>query len=105
MAAARALHYNEDMNENQAILARHMIGMIRRYGDDADILEYLDSFATSLHYMNNLKGPIPWGDIASVCDQRYYSIKHGNKPIPLNTALLDECEKQIQPYLPKTRSV
>lgn len=77
-----------------------MIDMIREYSDDANVLEHLDSFAMSLAYMTDFKGPIPWMNIAGVCDQRYYSMKHNDKPIPLNTKLLDECEKQIQPYLP-----
>lgn len=88
-------------NQSQAILARDMINMIRDYSDNADVLEYLESFASSLAYMTDFKGPIPWSNIAGVCDQRYYSMKHSDRPTPLNTELLDDCEKQIQPYLPK----
>ena len=86
--------------ESQAILARDMISMIRRYSDNADVLEYLDSFAFSLFSIHG-DGVANWGNIASVCEQRYYSLQQG-KPIPLNTRFLDEYEKQIQPYLPKT---
>ncbi len=85
--------------KEQAILARDMIDMIRRYSDDGDVLGYLESFASSIALMLEDKKVVNWFDIAGVCDQRYYSIKQGN-PIPLNTELLNECERQIRPYLP-----
>jgi len=86
-------------NEYQAILARDMIDMIRRYPDDANVLEYLDSFSFSLARMLEASSIVSWDNIAGVCDQRYYSLNQG-KPIPLNTMLLDECEQRIKPYLP-----
>lgn len=76
-----------------------MINMIRHYPDDADVLEYLESFTSSIALMLDDKNIVNWYDIAGVCDQRYYSLNQGN-PIPLNAALLDECEKHIKPYLP-----
>ncbi|PID31329.1 hypothetical protein CR983_01710 [Candidatus Saccharibacteria bacterium] len=77
-----------------------MIGMIREHADDADVLEYLDSFAFSLARGLEDESVVSWDDIAGICDQRYYSLKIHN-PTPLNTALLDECERSIQKFLPK----
>jgi|GEM_PF-293548 len=87
------------MNEQQAILARDMIDMIRHYPDNAGVLSYLESFASSIALLLDDKSIVNWYDIAGVCDQRYYSLNQG-KPIPLNTTLLDECEKRLKPYLP-----
>ena len=86
--------------DQQALLARDMIQMIRDYADNADILEYLESFAFSLARGLDDASVVSWDDIAGVCDQRYYSMKHG-EPIPLNTELLDRCDRSIQDYLPK----
>lgn len=85
--------------QHQAILARDMIDMIRRYPNDASILAYLESFTSSIAQILNDRSIVNWYDIAGVCDQRYYSLNQGN-PIPLNTALLDECEKQIKAHFP-----
>lgn len=88
------------MKEQQhAILARDMIDMIRHYSDDADVLEYLESFASSIAQIIENKDVVNWYDIAGVCDQRYYSLRQGN-PIPLDTELLNRCEEQIRPKLP-----
>lgn len=84
--------------QQQAILARDIIDMIRDYQDDADILEYLESFTSSIARLIESKRVVNWDNIAGVCDQRYYSLKQG-KPIPLNVELLGECERQFQPYL------
>lgn len=86
--------------EQQAILARDMIQMIRKHVDDADILEYLNSFAFSLARGLEDASVVSWDDIAGVCDQRYYSLKNNN-PVPLNTELLDSCERSIQSFLPR----
>jgi hypothetical protein len=92
--------YNKSMKtEQQAILARDMIQMIRESADDANTLEYLESFAFSLARGLEDTAVVSWDDIAGVCDQRYYSLKNNN-PVPLNTVLLDRCEQSIQSYLP-----
>lgn len=91
----------EQRETHQAFLARDIISMIRSYGDNADILEYLEGLTVSIGFMMKKEDYIVnWLDISSVCDQRYYSIKIG-KPRPLDTEMLDECEKKIQPFLPK----
>lgn len=84
--------------KEQAILARDMIGMIREYSDNADVLEYLESFASSIAQIVDDGKVINWFDLAGICDQRYYSLLH-NKHSPLNIELLDKCEQQIKPYL------
>lgn len=86
--------------EQQAVLARDMIQMIRENADNSDILEYLDSFTFSLARGLEDTSVVSWDNIAGVCDQRYYSLKVNN-PVPLNTDLLDRCEQSIQAYLPK----
>ncbi len=84
--------------QQQAILARDMIDMIRDYQDDADVLEYLESFAFSIARLMESGRAVNWDNIAGICDQRYYSLKQVD-PVPLNVELLAECELQIQPYL------
>lgn len=84
--------------QQQAILARDMINMIRQYADDADVLEYLESFASSIALILEDKEVVNWFDIAGICDQRHYSLMQG-RPIPLNTKLLDVCEQKIKPYI------
>jgi len=84
--------------QQQAILARDMIQMIREYRDDDIVLAYLESFACAVGLGINDKTVVNWLDIAGICDQRYYSLRYGD-PVPLNTELLDECEKQMRPYL------
>lgn len=84
-------------NTQHAILARDIIQMIREYADDANVLEYLESFTSSfVHIFHD--DIVSWSDIAGVCDQRYYSLKQGT-PIDLNDTLLTECEHKIEPYL------
>lgn len=87
--------------DQQAILARDMIQMVRDNIDNSDVLEYLESFAFSLARGLEDTSVVSWDDIAGVCDQRYYSLKVNN-PVPLNTALLDRCERSIQKFLPKS---
>ena len=89
--------------EQQAILARDMIQMIREYQDDADVLEYLESFASSIALGIEDKSIVNWYHLAGICDQRYYSMKYG-EPVALNTELLDATEQSIQPHLPKPES-
>ena len=86
--------------EQQAALARDMIQMIRENVDDSNTLEYLESFAFSLARGLEDSTVVSWDDIAGICDQRYYSLENNN-PVPLNEALLDQCEQSIQEYLPK----
>jgi hypothetical protein len=87
--------------QQQAILVRDMIDMIRDYQDNADVLEYIESFASSIARIIESDRAVNWDNIAGICDQRYYSLKQGD-PVLLNVVLLGECEQQIQPYLPKT---
>lgn len=86
--------------EQQAILARDMIQMIRDNEDNVDVLEYLESFAFSLARGLGDTSVISWDDVAGICDQRYHSMKNG-KPIPLDDSLLNKCEQSIQKYLPR----
>ena len=58
----------------QAILARDMIQMIRENANNSDILEYLDSFAFSLARGLENSSVVSWDNLASICDQRYYSM-------------------------------
>ena len=61
--------------DKQAILARDMIQMIREYADNSDVLEeYLDSFAFSLARGLENSSVVSWDNLASICDQRYYSM-------------------------------
>lgn len=77
--------------------------MTYKYVNDAAVLAYLESFAVSIGHMLGEKSIVDWYNIAGVCDQRYYSLNQGD-PIPLNTELLDACEKQIRPYLPSSNA-
>lgn len=86
--------------EQQAILARDMIQMIRKNIDNPDVLAYLESFAFSLARGLENASVVSWDDIAGICDQRYYSLKNNN-PVPLNTELLDRCERSILEFLPR----
>ena len=72
--------------------------MIRENADNSDILGYLNSFAFSRARGLEDTSVVPWDDIAGICDQWYYLLKVDN-PVPLNTELLDSCEKTIQGYL------
>lgn len=86
--------------DQQAIIARDMIQMIRENVDNHHVLEYLESFAVSLARGLEDTSVVSWDDIAGVCDQRYYSLKNNN-PIPLDTELLNRCEQSIRNFLPK----
>ncbi len=86
--------------EQQAILARDMIQMIRENVDDHNMLQYLESFAFSLARGLEDGSVVSWDDIAGVCDQRYYSLKN-NSPVPLDTEILNRCEQSIKSFLPE----
>ena len=86
--------------DEQAILARSMIQMIREHPNESDVLEHLDSIAFALARGLEDTSVVSWDDIAGICDQRYYSLMVNN-PVPLNVELLDSCERSIQAYLPK----
>lgn len=77
--------------------------MIREYKDDANVLEYLESFSSSIARLVDSTAVVNWGDITGICDQRYYSIQQGD-PIELNTELLDQCERAISAFLPELSS-
>ncbi len=85
--------------EQQYILARDMIDMIRDYSDDADILEYADSLCFSIARILEDKSVVAWDDISSVCDQAWYAMKQGDAGEidrdKLN-ALYDEYCKKIE---------
>jgi len=85
--------------QQEAILARDMIQMIREYKDDANVLEYIESFASSVARLVESDDVVNWETIAGICDQRYFSLTHGD-PIDLNTELLDQCEQYINKFLP-----
>ncbi|MDB5168581.1 MAG: hypothetical protein JWO55_839 [Candidatus Saccharibacteria bacterium] len=87
--------------QQQAILARDMIDMIQKYADNPDILAYLESFSSSLVYILEGVSTVNWADLAGVCDQRYYSLKHGT-PLPLNSDMLAKVQQSIAPDLPNT---
>ena len=89
--------------QHEAILARDIIQMIREYKDDANVLEYLESFSASIARIVEDTTVVNWDDITGICDQRYYSIKQGN-PVDLNTELLDQCERAISKFLPVSNS-
>jgi hypothetical protein len=86
------------MKQHEAFLARDIIQMIREYKDDANVLEYLESFSVSIARMVEDTSSAVWNDIASICDQRYYSLKQGN-PIEINVELLDQCERSVDKFL------
>ena len=86
--------------EQQAILARDMIQMIRENEDNHQVLQYLEGFAFSLARGLEDTSVVSWDGIASICDQRYYSLINNN-PVPLNTELLNRCEQSVQSFLPK----
>jgi hypothetical protein len=85
--------------QQEAILARDIIQMIREYKDDANILEYLEGFSSSIARLVESKEVVNWEDIAGICDQRYYSLKQDN-PIALNEDLIEQCEHTFSTFLP-----
>lgn len=86
--------------EQQAILARDMIQMIRENVDSYEVLQYLEGFASSLARGLEDRSVVSWDDIAGVCDQRYYSLKN-NSPVPLDIEILNSCEQSIKSFLPE----
>lgn len=89
--------------QQEAILARDVIQMIREYKDDAKVLEYLEAFSFSIARLVDSTAVVDWGDIAGVCDQRYFSINKG-EPLDLNNKLLDQSERMISDFLPVSNS-
>ena len=86
----------------QAILARDTIDMIREYADNPDVLEYIETFTTSLAQILGDNSTVAWLDLAGVCDQRYYSLRQGN-PITLNTTVLDAHYTAVLDYIEANR--
>lgn len=74
--------------QQQYILARDTIDMIRGHVDDSNVLEYIDSLCFSVARILEDKSAVDWDALASICDQRYYSLKTGD-PVLLDTAQLD----------------
>lgn len=72
--------------------------MIRDNPNNSEILAYLESCAFTLARGLVDNSIVSWDDLAGICDQRYYSLKAKN-PVPLNEALLNVCDRSIQPYL------
>jgi len=87
------------MKQQEAILARDVIQMIREYKDDARALEYLEGFSFSIARLVGGADVVNWDDIAGICDQRYFSLNKG-EPLDLNDELLDQCEHAINEFLP-----
>ena len=88
----------DDKFQQQAVLARDVLDMVEEYADYRKVLQYLESFASSLVRVFEGESVVGWRDIAGVCDQRYYSLKQGD-PLPLNTELLQKCRYAIFPYI------
>lgn len=89
--------YYRNMNSKQQyILARDTIDMIRDYANDANVLEYLDSFCFSLARLFEESKLVDWDTLASICDQRYYLLKNeASVAIPaFNTAILDKMHRK-----------
>lgn len=86
--------------QQEAFLARDIIQMIREYQDDANVLEYLESFSASIARMIESTAVVDWDDIAGICDQRYYSLQNGH-PVNLNTELLNKCNDGVKTFLSK----
>jgi|GEM_PF-1869540 len=91
------------MKQQEALLARDIIQMIREYKDDANVLEYLEGFSASIARLVDSTAVVNWDDIAGICDQRYFSINKG-EPLDLNNKLLDQCERAISELLPVSNS-
>lgn len=91
-----------DKNQQQAILARDMIDMIREYPDDADALEYINSFSFSLARIFEGDSLISWDEIASVCDQRYYSLRQDD-PVPLDINALNKLYESALRHIEKNK--
>lgn len=89
--------------QQEAILARDVIRMIREYKDDANVLEYLEAFSFSIARLMDSATVVNWDDITGVCDQRYSSINKGEL-LDLNNKLLDQCERAISEFLPVSNS-
>ena len=78
-------------SKQQYILARDTIDMIREYVDNADVLEYINSFCFSIARILERVSVVDWDLIASICDQRYYSLKNTpDNAMPLDVRKLDE---------------
>lgn len=89
--------------QQEALLARDIIQMIREYKDDANVLEYLEGFSSSIARLVDSTAVVNWDDITGICDQRYFSINKG-QPLALNNKLLDQCERAISEFLPVSNS-
>lgn len=74
--------------EYQYILARDTIDMIRDHQDDTGVLEYLDSLCFSIARLVEGKSVVEWDDLASICDQRYHSLKQ-SEPVPIDIKMLN----------------
>lgn len=62
--------------------------MIRDFADNAEVLEYLNGFCFSLARITEENDVVEWDSLASICDQRYFSLNQGD-PKPLDAATLD----------------
>lgn len=95
-------------DQQQYILARDMIDMIRDYKNDAQALEYIDSFSFALARMFDGENAVQWHEISSVCDQAWYAMKQG-EIVSIDMKKLDAiyslCEKKIEEHAsgPKAR--
>ncbi len=86
------------MNNYQYILGRDIVDMAIKYADDADIIEYCDSFAFALARIFEDKAVVDWDAISSICDSRWYSMR-ANNPEPLAIEHLKDigtaCQEKI----------
>lgn len=84
--------------DQQYVMGRDIIDMIRDYRDDAKALEYLESICLSIQSLVD-SDEVDWELIASICDQRYVSLATVS-PEPLDDGVLDRiyrtCETMIE---------
>lgn len=90
--------------DQQAILARDIIDMIRDNADTPDILECIGGIAFSLARIFEEDSVVSWNDIANICDQRYYSLQQNN-PVKLDVKMLDKYYQLVANYIKNDQSM
>lgn len=82
----------------QYILARDTIDMIRDFADNSEVLEYIESLCFSIARILEKQSVVEWGELASICDQRYYSLKEYGvaDAKPLDVARLGSLYKKYE---------
>ncbi len=85
--------------EQQYILARDTIDMIRRSEHNTIVLEYLEGVCFSLARIFETSSAIEWDTLASICDQRYSSLGSASE-IALDVQLLDQLYEEYISKIP-----